>query len=222
MEKADRKLIYILLIIIAICSIILIIKITSTRKYNEALYSEIYKEYNEIFGNKEVEENIESNNNIESSNNNTITSTSSKKKIYMQETSDGTRYRVIASIFIPKVEVTYPVIAETTDEYLKIAPCKFWGVEPNEVGNLSIIGHNYKNSQFFSNINKVEKGDRVVLTSKTGSELTYKVFDKYEVGNKDFSCTKAETDGTIDLTLITCTNLKSKKYVVKCRANTNN
>ena len=139
----------------------------------------------------------------------------------MQKTSDGRTYRVIASIVIPKIKIYYPVIAETSDEYLKIAPCKYWGGEPNEVGNLSIIGHNYKNTEFFSNINTLENGDKVILNSKTGSSLTYTVFDKYDVANNDFSCTNPTTDGTIDLTLITCTNKNSRMYVIKCRANNN-
>jgi len=101
---------------------------------------------------------------------------------------------------------------------LKIAPCKLWGGEPNQVGNLSIIGHNYKNTQFFSKLNTLEIGDIVILQSISGSKLTYKVYDMFEVKNDDFACTEQSTDGTIELTLITCTNSKSKRYVVKCRA----
>ena len=61
----------------------------------------------------------------------------------------GGGYRVIASISIPKISVFYPVIAETTEEYMKIAPTKLWGPNPNEVGNLCIIGHNWESEAFF-------------------------------------------------------------------------
>ena len=46
------------------------------------------------------------------------------------------------SLVIPKLSIKYPVINETTEEYLKIAPTKLFGPNANEVGNLCIIGHN--------------------------------------------------------------------------------
>ena len=61
MDKADKKLIIILLIIIIIGSIILSIEILSSRKYDEQLYNEIYDEYNEIFGDSNINENIQEN-----------------------------------------------------------------------------------------------------------------------------------------------------------------
>lgn len=48
-------------------------------------------------------------------------------------TKSGTRYYVSATVNIPSINCTYPILDRTTDELLKISPCKFWGCDPNEV-----------------------------------------------------------------------------------------
>ena len=45
----------------------------------------------------------------------------------------------------------------------------------------------------------------------------YKVYDKYIIDERDMKCTSQETDGKIELTLITCDNDNTKRLVVKCR-----
>ena len=45
----------------------------------------------------------------------------------------------------------------------------------------------------------------------------YKVYDKYLVDEKDMRCTDQETNGKIELTLITCDKDSTKRLVVKCR-----
>lgn len=41
-------------------------------------------------------------------------------------------FYIIGIIEIPKINITYPIISEVSDEFLKIAPCKFYGPELNE------------------------------------------------------------------------------------------
>lgn len=85
-------------------------------------------------------------------------------------------------------------------------------------GNLVIVGHNYKNDQFFGNLEELEKGDTIFILSSKGSAQMYKVYDTYIVDETDMSCTSQETNGKIELTLITCDNNDNKKrLVVKCR-----
>ena len=84
-------------------------------------------------------------------------------------------------------------------------------------GNLVIVGHNYKNGQFFGNLKKLENGDSIFLISSKGSSEMYKVYDKYIVDETDMRCTSQETNGKIELTLITCDNDNTKRLVVKCR-----
>lgn len=84
-------------------------------------------------------------------------------------------------------------------------------------GNLVIVGHNYKNGQFFGNLKKLEKGDEILLISTKGSVKTYKVYDRYIIDENDMRCTNQETNGKIELTLITCDSDNTKRLVVKCR-----
>lgn len=129
--NGDRKLIYFLVILIIFLSIILLVKIKTTPKYNPIVYDEIYDEYEEIFGeenNWSGTQNIQGNNNItEETNNQTIvvgtTTTPSN-------TEQG---NVIGKIIIPKIDIKCPIIKETTTEYLKIAPTKYCGPDVNEI-----------------------------------------------------------------------------------------
>ena len=92
--------------------------------------------------------------------------------VQVATSSDGTDYYTIATINIPKIGVNYPILSETTTELLKISPCKFWGADPNKVGNFCIVGHNYRNNLFFSKVPTLEYGDifnsSVVVSDKIG------------------------------------------------------
>lgn len=134
--------------------------------------------------------------------------------------SDGTPYTTIAQINIPKIKLTYPVLSQTNSktivELLKKSPCKFWGVEPNEIGNCSIVGHNYRNDKFFSKVPTLEIGDTIEITDVKKKTITYVVYDKYEVIPEDVSCTDPETNGRREITLITCTNDSQRRVIIKC------
>ena len=129
--------------------------------------------------------------------------------------SNGEEYSKVAEINIPKINVKYAVLSETSDALLKISPCKFWGPNPNEVGNFCIVGHNYRNSRFFSKVPKLEVGDIIELTDLSGRKLSYEVYDKYTVDPTDVSCTTQLTNGKKEVTLITCTNDSKQRVIVK-------
>ena len=57
---------------------------------------------------------------------------------------------------IPKININYPILAQTTNvEVMKVSPYKFWGANPNEVGNFCIIGHNYRRKGVFSKLHNI-------------------------------------------------------------------
>lgn len=217
MNKADRRLILALLIIIIILSFVLVIKIKTEPEYDEKIYNQIYSEYEQIFE-KDVEE-AENNENIIVDNNEYKYSTQTNLTT-TGASSSRKNSNIIGKITIPKLSIRYPVINETTEEYLKVAPTKLFGPNANEVGNLCIIGHNMKNEKFFSKLSSLVVGDKIFLTSNSSKEMTYYVYDKYEIDETDMSCTNQETNGNIELTLITCTAKKNKRLVVKCRTST--
>ena len=115
--------------------------------------------------------------------------------------SDGTSYYTIGVINIPSINVNYPILSTYTDELLKIAPCKFHGPNPNEVGNLCIAGHNYRNSKFFSKVPNLQLGDTIEITDLSGRMLTYTVYDKFIVNPDELACTSQLTNGKKEITL---------------------
>ena len=136
-----------------------------------------------------------------------------------RETENGTRYYPIAIINIPSIDCEYSIIDRTTDELLKISPCKFHGADPNTVGNFCIVGHNYRNDKFFSHVPELTIGDDIEITDVVGSTgtVTYKVYDKYVVDPDDTDCTTQRTNGLKEITLITCTNNSKQRVIIKAR-----
>lgn len=133
------------------------------------------------------------------------------------ETQSGQRYYALARINIPSIDCNYPILNETTDELLKIAPTKFHGADPNEVGNFCIVGHNYRSDKFFSHVPDLPLGDIIEITDLTGETLKYKIYDKYVVVPEDTSCTTQRTNGLKEITIITCTDDSKKRVIVKAR-----
>ena len=131
--------------------------------------------------------------------------------------SDGTVYYTIGTINIPSINVNYPILSTYSDALLKISPCKFHGPNPNEVGNLCIAGHNYKNTKFFSKVPTLENGDIIEITDLGGNTLKYAVYDKFIVNPDELECTSQLTDGRREVTLITCTNDNKQRYIIKAR-----
>lgn len=210
MDKGERIFVFFLLLLILIFSVLLVYKIKSKSQYDEQLYNEVYREYEQLFENDK--EDLKENN--------TLSSNKKDNTIYVRVDAQGNEYRVIGKIAIPKISIKYPIIYETSENYLKIAPTKLFGPDINEVGNLCIVGHNYRNEQFFSRLSELNIGDKVYLTPNKGEDMTYFVYDKYEIEENDMECTSQDTKGNIELTLITCTTKKKNRLVVKCKAQT--
>ena len=132
-------------------------------------------------------------------------------------------YTTEAIITIPKIDITYPVLSETSDALLEISVNKYWpeDLKPNEIGNYCIVGHNYRNGKMFGRLSELENGDIVELEDMSGRTIEYEVYNKYVVDPTDTSCTSQLANGRPltfrELTLITCTNYGTQRLVVKCR-----
>lgn len=134
---------------------------------------------------------------------------------------DGSTYYTIGEVNIPSINVNYPILTadnlDNIDTLLKISICKFHGANPNQVGNLCLVGHNYKNSKFFSKVPNLENGDIVQIKDLSGTTLNYEVYDKYIVEPDNVACTTQLTNGKKEVTLITCTNDNKQRYIIKAR-----
>lgn len=131
------------------------------------------------------------------------------------EAKNGRVYDIVGIIKIPAIELEYPILSETSDELLRVSVCKFWGPEPNEVGNLCIAGHNYTNTRAFSQLYKLEKGDIIEITDLSGKTLQYEVYTHYVVKSNDTTPTSQITHGKKEVTLITCTNGLKERRIIK-------
>lgn len=126
-------------------------------------------------------------------------------------------HKVIGIIKIPKIELEYPILETTTKETLNLSITKFWGNQINEIGNVSLAGHNNLNGTMFGKTKKLEIGDVIELTDIQNVTLKYKVFKMYIIDPNDISCILPEQEGTREVTLITCTNGNKNRLIVKAR-----
>jgi len=198
MGKVEKILIYIVLILIIVIAWHLIIIIQrEPENYDKAVYAEIYDEFNTITTENQFEDIDRNPDDVTD----------------VKEIDDGL---VIGTIEIPKINILYPIVCETTNEYLKMAPTKLTGVNLNDLGNCSIIGHNYEDERFFSKSDELRNGDVVNVRAKNGDTIQYTVADVYEINYKDVRCLKQNGVSKRELTLLTCTNKDNKRLVVKC------
>lgn len=132
--------------------------------------------------------------------------------------SDGASYQVDAVLNIPRLGINYPVFSEWSEELLKKSLNKYWGPNPNEVGNYCIVGHNYRSGKMFGNLPAITNGDIIELTDmKYGRTIKYEVYDRYQVDPTDTRCTSQLTGGRKEITLITCKEYGTQRLVVKAK-----
>lgn len=235
--KKDKKTIIYLPILIGIIIIAIFISIEifslATEKevsVNDTLLVENTIEENSIIQNNknEVENKIENKaipaDKEENKKESFVKDTTALKQINTKtrKTASGKKYTSIGLVNIPSLGIKYQILSETSAELLKISVNKYWGANPNEVGNMCILGHNYKNSKFFGNLPKIRKGAKVYITDLEGRTLTYKVYETKIITEDDLSCTSQKTDGKTEITLITCyyepgDKHASKRFIAKAR-----
>lgn len=124
-------------------------------------------------------------------------------------------YKVIAKLEIPNIDLETYVLEEYSPNALNISVTKFWGANPNEVGNLCIAGHNFQNKNMFHNLRKLKKGDNIFITSNENGKVQYTIYNVYKVLPEDVGCLSQETNGKKEITLITCTNDSKKRIIIK-------
>lgn len=127
-------------------------------------------------------------------------------------------YEVIARLEIPKIEVNTPVLANYSKQALYECVTKFWGGEPNQIGNFCIAGHNYGPENMFQKIKNLNINDEIYLTDINRNKMKYTIYDIYTVLPNDTKCLSQRTNGEIELTLITCTFDSEKRIIIKARA----
>lgn len=122
-------------------------------------------------------------------------------------------YKTIGVLEIPKLDIKYPILDETTEGALELSVTAYSG-KINEIGNFVIAGHNYKNGFAFGRLKLVQKGDIVKVEG-----VKYRVFDIFVVD--DTAVAKVidnDTHGERWVTLFTCTNNGKDRLVVRAKS----
>ena len=126
-------------------------------------------------------------------------------------------YKVVGIIEIPKINIKYPIIDKSSEETMKYSITRFKGKGANEIGNLTLAGHNNKDGTMFGDIKYLNEGDTLYITDLTGRKLEYEIFKKYTIDPNDISCVESVEENTREVTLITCTNGHINRLIFKAR-----
>lgn len=153
-------------------------------------------------------------NEVESINNNSIKVINNIAK---DIPNDYKGYRVGSRLEIPSIQLETYVLAEYSKQGLDICVSKFWGAEPNEIGNYCIAGHNYNKENMFFDLYKLEIGDMLEITDNTNGTIKYEIYDIYKVKPENTECLSQDTNGKREVTLITCTQYATYRLIIKAK-----
>ena len=204
--STKRKTINIVLIIILIALAVLLSFYYFNKANDKKSMKKLLKNEEKIINN-----NIQSNQNEEE-----ITIPTEQELEENEDSIDN--YTTIGILEIPSLNIKYPILSETSNAALKISIAKYWGANPNQVGNMVVIGHNYENSYMFSNLPNIKLGDEIKITDNTGKTLIYKVYETKVIDPYDNDCTSQLTNGRIEVTLITCFDGGKNRFYAKAYA----
>jgi len=134
------------------------------------------------------------------------------QKIIKATGEDG----MIGILEIPEINQELPIIGKWSYSLLKISICRYKGPDPNEKGNLVLIGHNYKSGAHFGDLSELSVGSEVFLTNAaTGERVRYVVYQVKSIAPDSFSALNSY-HGPAGLTLMTCRNNGTNRLIVRC------
>lgn len=123
---------------------------------------------------------------------------------------------VLGLIEIKKIDLLYAIVEGTSVDNLGVAIGHMSDTaDLGEDGNCALAGHRGGVSgPYFKNIDKLVKGDSIVITNREGEEYTYKVTESFTVEPTDIWVAD-EVSNQKMLTLITCKNSGTKRLIVR-------
>lgn len=128
-------------------------------------------------------------------------------------------FYVNGTIYIPKTGCKYPILEKVTKKSLESSVAIIWPekADLNQVGNVVIVGHNYRNGLFFSDNKKLSKGDKIYITDYNGKRVTYEIYKIFTTTDIDTSFYNRDTKGAREITLSTCTDDSSARLIVQAK-----
>ena len=132
---------------------------------------------------------------------------------------------------ISKTGIEYPILERATVGslskavgILQIATCHDITTPVSELNipgtNALILGHNYRNGQFFSDNDQLDLGDTIDITDSAGQTVTYEIYKMYYTTPDDISFMERELDPSArEITLQTCNDDSSQRLIIWAKAN---
>ena len=218
------KFLTVLLVIVAIGVIILlcflgydvISKYNTDQEVSEAL-DKFNQSLNETAQNTENTENTENVQIPTIDTNMQVPVTNTEQTTTTEPTEQHVTYKgfnVEGRIEIPAIDADYPVLERATPDSIEAAVAILYGPGLNQVGNTTIVGHNYRNGSFFGNNDKLELGDKIYITDNSGTKITYNIYNIYETTAEDSDFITRETNGKREISLSTCTDNSQARLII--------
>lgn len=134
-----------------------------------------------------------------------------------EETPKLDGYEIEGIIEIPKINIKYPIINQTSDDAMKVSITKFWGNNVNDIGNYTMAGHNNKDGTMFGKTKYLVIGDVIKMIDLNLNTIEYEIFKIYTINPDDVTCIESIDGNKREITLITCTNGHKNRLVTKAR-----
>lgn len=192
MKKICNILLVMIIIAIIAVTILIIIKYTKNQ-FNEQELSKVIETIN-----KEI----------------------TQEEVIQEKQMDYKGYKIIGIIKIPNIELEYPILETTNNTTMRLSITKFWGNGVNEIGNLSLAGHNNYDGTMFGRTKQLEIGDKIELTDMKGITKNYIIYEKFITDPNNISIIETNEFGTREVTLITCSNGNKERLILKAREET--
>lgn len=156
--------------------------------------------------------------------------TESNSNVEIKKTYLG-NYEIKGSIDIPKTNCKYPILEKVTVDSLKKSIAILDIVSNPELNiseknlnipgtNAFILGHNYRNGQFFSNNDRLTIGDKIMITDQTGTTITYTIYNMFYTSPDDVEFMERDIDlNTREITLQTCNDDSSERLIIFAKDN---
>ena len=123
-------------------------------------------------------------------------------------------YNVIGTIEIPKTNIKYPILEKDSKGALEVAVAYAYGAQPNQIGNMTIAGHNYRNGAFFGKNKRLSNGDIVYITDNSGLKIKYTIYNIYIGTPEESDFMIRDTNGKREISLITCTDDSQARLII--------
>ena len=197
-QKMRKKemLVYKILLVILIIVAVVIASIIIHKQYKDRVYDGENKEIVKLFHEQEKKQD-------------------DKKTKKVELKYQG--YDVIGLIEIPAINLEYPILDKTTKATMRTSISRFSGGDINELGNVSLAGHNNYSGTMFGKNKNLKLKDKVLLTDLAGVTIEYEIYDIFVTDPDDTSILETKDETKREVTLITCKNGRSERLIIKAR-----